>query len=765
MANEMMTQGKTPIEHLTLIQDHDEGGTRAPDVELFVRSQYIRKARQLLEPHPGLHTNFARYWINTAYGHLRQGTRLLMSTCPFDELRGTHTGVPYRWRLFFQTLGTMRGLTPAVSQKGMKPHTRYNALSTTGGIGGGERTVRIKAVWSVGEVLMEPLHYNPCMGTWWGATWIDAGEWECHQRKRNGKVCLIRRSDERRRLAKEMHALTLVMADMGLTHVVDITRDWNLRGGGRLATYDELWEGMNRQSRMQRQSTFTRAIYTSLTNALPQVWKDTIHNVAIHNEGSHQQEPLREAIRRVAQHTPLPADTWVQRTHESNQQLIGKLEDKGPWVLHLFAGKAGRTDGLAASLTAENIRCLEIDILNDATGQDILNEKVFNTILAMAEKGEFIGGVFGIPCSTCSIVRFLAGGPRPVRNRRSDHLHGRPDLTPQERREVQLANEMVRRSILLAKAIARTGGEVLFENPSDRGGVNDADPKVRDIYQQEWANHVPLWTLPEMQRLAMDLGLRKVTFPQCGLGSKFEKMTTLWYTAGLANELEDLHICICLHRSHKEVARGKRTATKWKSAEAAAYPARMNALIARTFGRAVQSMRQHGRIFKTAVDEWWTTTPQGRMIRTKDMGGEQPIWRGHAQVHVWQHTHLAHCEVEEDWLRRHDESRQPPTRWYGGCILESGVLWDKEGEVYGRTNLGDWAWHYGETDRCRAPVNCASADTHHIYAIQLSNLFHPLRTFDILRRYGSSTTWVDLLPGVLPSNPGEGELVSRTHSR
>ena len=89
------------------------------DVETFVKAQHIRKMRHLLEPHKGIHTNYLAYWLNEKYGHLRQGLRLLISTCPFDEVRGGKA--PYHWRLFLQTLGTMRGLTPAVSQKEAPP--------------------------------------------------------------------------------------------------------------------------------------------------------------------------------------------------------------------------------------------------------------------------------------------------------------------------------------------------------------------------------------------------------------------------------------------------------------------------------------------------------------------------------------------------------------------------------------------------------------------------------------------------------------------
>ena len=53
----MGQKGSARVEYLTMIQDHDEGGVRMPDVELFVKSLYVRKVRHMVEPRQGMHKN------------------------------------------------------------------------------------------------------------------------------------------------------------------------------------------------------------------------------------------------------------------------------------------------------------------------------------------------------------------------------------------------------------------------------------------------------------------------------------------------------------------------------------------------------------------------------------------------------------------------------------------------------------------------------------------------------------------------------------
>ena len=229
--------------------------------------------------------------------------------------------------------------------------------------------------------------------------------------------------------------------------------------------------------------------------------------------------------------------------------------------------------------------CVEVDTIIHKRRHDLLDDEVFGKLLGAAKKGQFNAGVFGIPCSTFSVARIHDGksrenaGPSCVRDR--DHKRGLEGLDRSQQREVDNANKLVQRSIELATMICKTGGAVIFENPSDRGNPSAEDSAVRSLFEDRWKAHCPLWILPEMQNAKQDLGLREVTFSQCMLGGAFQKWTTLWYSPSLAHILDELHVCLCTHQEskHAEIARGRTKWGDWISAEAAAYPARMNLII------------------------------------------------------------------------------------------------------------------------------------------------------------------------------------------
>ena len=95
------------------------------------------------------------YWLNLTYGHLRQGTRLLLSTCDFLHLHDPER-MPKAWRYFLKATGTMRGPVPATSQVGASPFASYDSLDDTT-CTTGPRRVNVKQTWTLGEIVGEPL--------------------------------------------------------------------------------------------------------------------------------------------------------------------------------------------------------------------------------------------------------------------------------------------------------------------------------------------------------------------------------------------------------------------------------------------------------------------------------------------------------------------------------------------------------------------------------------------------------------------------------
>ena len=205
----------TNVQRAVLIQDYPETGRRTQDVELFTRALYIRKLRHLVEPRSNPEQNLVYYWLHKTYGHLRMGARLLVSSCDFLQLSDADT--PHTWRVIMKNVGAMRGLIPNVDQEGASPEVTYTELTYQHQ----RRTVNVKVAWSLGEVLMEPIFYNPNIAGWWGTRILDSAQWEMADRAAH-PTSLFRCSAERRTLADTMYKLSQDFARAGITHVVHI---------------------------------------------------------------------------------------------------------------------------------------------------------------------------------------------------------------------------------------------------------------------------------------------------------------------------------------------------------------------------------------------------------------------------------------------------------------------------------------------------------------------------------------------------------------
>mgnify|MGYP006879408584 CR=1 FL=1 len=71
---------------------------------------------------------------------------------------------------------------------------------------------------------------------------------------------------------------------------------------------------------------------------------------------------------------------------------------------------------------------------------------------------------------------------------------GMPGVPRQNLNELATANVLVRRTVIIAQAIADAGGVFIIENPPDRGDG--------PLYQAKFASHAPLWLVPEVIELA-----------------------------------------------------------------------------------------------------------------------------------------------------------------------------------------------------------------------------------------------------------------------
>ena len=162
------------------------------------------------------------------------------------------------------------------------------------------------------------------------------------------------------------------------------------------------------------------------------------------------------------------------------------------------------------------------------------------------------------------------GPPCLKRVRDADHLNGLPRLAPRDANRVMLHNGLRRVAADFAWAVYRGGGEVTFENPSDRGDVSQPH-----VYWEAKAGHASLFNTDELLRFAATSGATRVTAPFCAFGADVQKYFTLLATPGAALVLEPVKGLVCVHRSHPAHAFGVDAEGARASSSTAPYPAHL----------------------------------------------------------------------------------------------------------------------------------------------------------------------------------------------
>ena len=199
--------------------------------------------------------------------------------------------------------------------------------------------------------------------------------------------------------------------------------------------------------------------------------------------------------------------------------------------------------------------------------------------------GEYQAIFMGTPCETASRARTGPPGPRPLRS--PAHIYGLPraQLTEAEHTQVRNGTYLALMSAATATLAMELGIPWGIENPDPEG------------------NPVSLFNLPEWQALANAPGVKFIDFHQCPMGAETSKPTRIlhWgcdlsHLAGRCNhparwwEYTD-------HRGrprrswgpHPPLANRRREDGSMATRAAAAYPAEMNARLARGLAATSQS--------------------------------------------------------------------------------------------------------------------------------------------------------------------------------
>ena len=123
-------------------------------------------------------------------------------------------------------------------------------------------------------------------------------------------------------------------------------------------------------------------------------------------------------------------------------------------------------------------------------------------------------------------------------------------------------------------ALRRQSATFVIENPPDRG-----QPESH-LFRWTARQHAPLWLTPCMQSLAAVTKAIMLTFPQCALGSDFQKWTSLMAAGPRAQQLQALGTLTCSHvGKHIRVAEGRDAQGKSNAAASGAYPIGMAAFV------------------------------------------------------------------------------------------------------------------------------------------------------------------------------------------
>ena len=248
-----------------------------------------------------------------------------------------------------------------------------------------------------------------------------------------------------------------------------------------------------------------------------------------------------------------------------------------------------RTDGIAGYLAALGWDCSDVDKVNEnmagelAGSHDLSQAHLWDQIHADMRKGEYQAVIMGTPCETASKARTGPPGPRPLRS--ASHIYGLPkkELTPAEHEQVRMGTYLALKSAETATLAMQLGIPWMIENPDPSG------------------NPVSLFHLPEWKSLASMPGVQHLDFHQCPLGAETSKPTRILFWNVDLSTLSGW----CSHTpkhweytdhwgrrkttfaAHPPLAGRRREDGTMATKAAAAYPTKMNHIIATCFSRSL----------------------------------------------------------------------------------------------------------------------------------------------------------------------------------
>ena len=238
-------------------------------------------------------------------------------------------------------------------------------------------------------------------------------------------------------------------------------------------------------------------------------------------------------------------------------------------LLHVFSGPGGRSDGLAAYIREAGWECDEFDVVN-GEHQDLLDDVIWDALLAKIKDGHYDFIVAGPPCESFSHARETRPGPRPLRSVKFPY--GFKNLKGFEAEQVRKGNLFAVRVAEACDIISeRHLGGFLIENPTP------------------WEDFASIWVLPEYIALAGKTDVHVTDFDQCEYGAFSTKPIRFMYK-GVSSKIF-VHRCshfkqwftddrgVDYWSAHPRQV-GRKKQGKWATKALAIWPGKLNKAIA-----------------------------------------------------------------------------------------------------------------------------------------------------------------------------------------
>ena len=219
---------------------------------------------------------------------------------------------------------------------------------------------------------------------------------------------------------------------------------------------------------------------------------------------------------------------------------------------------------MAQVALSKRIVCDEWDWLQDPVGQDLSVAENAARLVSDCEELGYDHLHAGIPCSTFSPLLCLRG--RQLRLRHQPL--GKDGLSEAQVAKVQAADHLIEVTIGASLAVFHRGGQVTWENVSDRG-----DPDM-PCYWPARAGMCPLSLHPTAAAAMEYMGMVRIDLPFCSLDPGGpQKWVSVWATHRASEVLRPLRNCRCDHRAEEHgEALGRDASGESLAAATASYP-------------------------------------------------------------------------------------------------------------------------------------------------------------------------------------------------